>query len=84
MSQSLSSRQLQSFRVELEELLAEEPGSGAPGCEDCRSALARLDAGVFGVCTVCGEYIEINRLVASPTEIYCLSCRTAAERKRGC
>ncbi|GGO80692.1 hypothetical protein GCM10011348_17950 [Marinobacterium nitratireducens] len=81
MSQSLSPRQLRSFRVELEELLAEAPAPGAPGGEACRNALARLDAGVFGVCSVCGEFIELNRLVASPTETLCLSCRTAPQRR---
>ncbi len=82
MSQSLSSRQLRSFRVELEELLAEAPAAGVPGCEACRRALARLDAGVFGACSVCGEFIELNRLVASPTETLCLSCRAASQHRR--
>lgn len=82
MSQSLSSRQLRSFRAELEELLAEQRGSGLAEGKACREAIARLDAGHFGVCTDCGEYIELNRLVASPTETRCLSCCAAALRKR--
>ncbi|MFC6672379.1 TraR/DksA C4-type zinc finger protein [Marinobacterium aestuariivivens] len=41
----------------------------------CEAALGRLDRGCFGVCEQCGEFIETNRLVASPSESLCLSCR---------
>jgi len=81
MSQSLSSRQLQSFRTELEELLAEQYGPDDTESAACREAIARLEAGRFGVCANCGEYIELNRLVASPTETLCLSCRAATPPK---
>ncbi|MFL6450620.1 MAG: TraR/DksA family transcriptional regulator [Bryobacteraceae bacterium] len=47
---------------------AREAGSLA----DVRSALARLDAGEYGRCVVCGKEIEPARLRALPETPYCL------------
>ncbi len=38
------------------------------------SALARLDAGTFGVCLVCSQPIPPGRLEALPTATTCRSC----------
>lgn len=39
-----------------------------------RAALARIDAGTFGVCVACGGPIEGRRLAALPTADRCLGC----------
>jgi RNA polymerase-binding protein DksA len=38
------------------------------------AALQRLAAGRFGICTVCGEQIERDRLDALPYAATCISC----------
>ncbi len=38
-----------------------------------RGALARIEAGTFGVCEVCGKVIEDARLDASPTARTCMT-----------
>jgi len=40
-----------------------------------RSALARIEAGTFGVCEICKEAIEEKRLDASPTARTCMKHR---------
>lgn len=39
-----------------------------------RLAIARIDAGNYGVCTTCGEDIEEARLVAVPEAARCMAC----------
>jgi len=39
-----------------------------------RAALARIDAGTYGVCARCGEAIKPARLEALPETVYCVSC----------
>lgn len=38
------------------------------------AALARLDAGQYGVCDRCGRQIDPERLAALPYTIYCIDC----------
>ena len=38
------------------------------------AALARLDAGAYGTCEVCGEPIPEARLEARPTARHCVGC----------
>ncbi|TDJ43565.1 MAG: TraR/DksA family transcriptional regulator [Gammaproteobacteria bacterium] len=38
------------------------------------SALQRLQAGNFGICTTCGEDISSKRLTARPASAECLDC----------
>ena len=38
------------------------------------SALNRLDAGTYGVCSVCNEPIAKKRLTALPMTEYCIEC----------
>jgi DnaK suppressor protein len=47
---------------------------------EVRAALGRIDAGTFGVCTVCEEYINPKRLAAVPSASCCIACQEAAER----
>jgi len=42
--------------------------------EDIRAALARLDAGTYGVCTECGDPIDAKRLEALPYAATCIEC----------
>jgi RNA polymerase-binding transcription factor DksA len=39
-----------------------------------RQAIARLDAGTYGLCVVCGETIAEARLDALPTATRCINC----------
>lgn len=47
------------------------------------AALERLDRGEYGVCTVCGEPIEPQRLRALPEAATCLACQTRRESRSG-
>ena len=39
-----------------------------------KAALARIDAGTYGTCTVCGEKIDAARLVTLPETPFCSTC----------
>ena len=41
------------------------------------AALARLDAGSYGICAGCGQPIATARLAARPTATTCISCAQA-------
>ncbi len=43
-------------------------------------ALARIEAGSYGVCTSCGEAIHAGRLEAMPIAAQCISCAEEAGR----
>jgi DnaK suppressor protein len=43
-------------------------------------ALARLDEGVFGVCSSCNSEIKASRLEAVPWAKYCLNCQELQEQ----
>ena len=42
-------------------------------------ALERIDAGLFGVCEVCGEDIGEKRLEARPVTTLCIECKQEQE-----
>lgn len=42
---------------------------------DIRRALAKLEAGTYGVCEISGEQIEEERLLANPTARTCIAHR---------
>lgn len=44
-------------------------------------ALARFDAGTFGVCEVCHDPVERERLAADPLVRTCLGCLSAAQQR---
>jgi DnaK suppressor protein len=44
------------------------------------AALARIDAGTYGVCVECGEEIEARRLEALPHAATCADCADRRER----
>ncbi|MCB1247411.1 MAG: TraR/DksA C4-type zinc finger protein [Acidimicrobiia bacterium] len=45
---------------------------------DVDAALARLEDGTYGTCTVCGEPIGAERLEFRPTSIRCVGCKASA------
>lgn len=45
------------------------------------AALARMDAGTFGLCETCHDSIEADRLLANPLEQFCLDHLTNEERR---
>jgi DnaK suppressor protein len=44
-------------------------------------AIERIDTGVFGICDVCGEAIDIKRLTARPVTTMCITCKTEQEEE---
>ena len=58
----------------LEVLLAQQ--------ERVREALARLDAGSYGKCVVCGRALPDERLEARPEAERCVDCQQKAEARR--
>ena len=51
------------------------------GLAEIEEALAKLDAGSYGVCEGCGRPIPLARLCACPATPVCLACQ--AEREQG-
>ena len=50
--------------------------------EAIQAALARIDAGTYGICETCGETISAARLTAMPTARRCVSCQERLEHGR--
>lgn len=50
--------------------------------EGVDAALARLDAGTYGVCVGCGKPIGAERLEALPTAALCIECQRKASAGR--
>ncbi len=42
-------------------------------------SLARIEAGTFGICDMCGEEISIQRLKARPVANFCITCKNKME-----
>jgi DnaK suppressor protein len=49
--------------------------------EQTEKALARIDAGSYGVCESCGQPIGKARLMAFPRAVLCVSCKQREERR---
>jgi len=49
--------------------------------ERVRDAIARLDAGTYGVCDRCGTEIPAARLEAVPAASLCIQCKEAEETR---
>jgi len=56
--------------------------SALAGIARTRRALARLDAGTYGLCTICGEAIAPARIEALPDAEQCISCAGTAAQDR--
>jgi DnaK suppressor protein len=46
--------------------------------DDVDAALARIEAGKYGICANCGKEIAPARLEARPESILCFECKTAS------
>ncbi len=49
--------------------------------EQTERALARIDAGTYGVCESCGKPIGKARLQAFPRATLCVTCKQREERR---
>jgi DnaK suppressor protein len=49
---------------------------------DTDEALARVSAGLYGICSSCGGRIALRRLRAQPAARMCLSCQESFEQHR--
>jgi len=45
-----------------------------------KKALAKVEDQTFGICEVCGEEIDIERLKSRPVTALCIGCKTHQER----
>jgi DnaK suppressor protein len=45
---------------------------------DVQRALAKMDAGTYGVCERCGNRISLERLEALPWAVLCIDCKQKA------
>ncbi|MFC1687978.1 TraR/DksA family transcriptional regulator [Patescibacteria group bacterium] len=43
--------------------------------EDVNAALEKIDAGTYGVCSSCGNEIQMKRLEIVPSATLCIECR---------
>jgi DnaK suppressor protein len=46
-----------------------------------KKTMEKLDDGSFGYCEICGEAIEIKRLMARPVTTHCIECKTSEEEE---
>jgi DnaK suppressor protein len=44
-------------------------------------ALKRIEEGRYGICEICGEEIDVNRLKLRPVTTMCIKCKTEQEKK---
>jgi len=49
--------------------------------DQVNAALARLDAGTYGICERCGKEINPRRLEALPYATLCVDCQAAVEQR---
>lgn len=64
----------QALALEDEEVLRDLNANERAEIQRITAALARLDAGTWGICVSCGGRIEPKRLAALPTADRCLAC----------
>lgn len=55
----------------------------AAALHEIESALARIDAGDYGLCTDCDEPIDLRRLQAHPAALRCAQCQGRFEAAKG-
>ena len=55
----------------------------AAALHEIDSALAKIDAGEYGLCVDCDEPIDVRRLEAHPAALRCARCQQLFETQRG-
>ena len=68
----------QATQRENDEVLDGLDETGRHEVEGIDAALARIEAGTFGVCVACEEAIPTARIEAAPAAIRCKDCASAA------
>lgn len=48
--------------------------------EEINKALSKIEAGNYGICEMCEEEIDLNRLKVKPHACYCITCRELIEK----
>lgn len=66
--------QEQAMSRENDEVLERLDQSGREEIAKIEAALARIEAGTYGVCMTCGKSIPAQRLAALPYTVVCISC----------
>ena len=56
-------------------------GNRSEEIDDIDSALNKLEEGTYGVCEECGDDIQIKRLEAVPSALYCVLCQNEIDRR---
>jgi DnaK suppressor protein len=72
----------QAQELENEEVLQALDAHGREELEKIILALARMDAGTYGLCGECDDKIGERRLKAMPYTRLCIDCATEAEKKK--
>jgi phosphoserine phosphatase RsbU/P len=82
MTETFLQEQLLERRTRLQSSIAAsgERGSLVQLLRDVDSALERMEKGTYGICEVCHETVEADRLMADPLVRYCLDHLTPVER----
>jgi sigma-B regulation protein RsbU (phosphoserine phosphatase) len=81
-TENIVRRQLTDRRRRLEVARQQAPGGEDLGrlLDEVDAALARIDAGTYGLCEVCHDTIEEDRLMADPLVRFCLDHLSQAEQ----
>ena len=70
----------QATERENEEVLDALGEAGRRELSQINRALARIEAGEYGICNGCGEPIPPGRLAVMPTSEYCVHCAERRDR----
>ena len=75
--------QLLERRVRLETAAADDGGAAQIRhlLEEVDAALARMEDETYGVCQVCRDPVEAERIIADPLVCVCLGCLSVAQRR---
>lgn len=74
--------QLEARLERLESLLQQQPNQQVEQLiTEVDRAIERIDTGHFGVCTVCHESVEADRLMHDPLVSVCLGCLSPAQQR---
>ncbi len=71
----------QAVEQENDEVLDALGNAARQEVEKIKQAISRIDAGTYGICSICGEPIKNERLSALPYANYCIRCAQREEQK---
>ncbi|WP_207935231.1 TraR/DksA C4-type zinc finger protein, partial [Helicobacter cinaedi] len=49
---------------------------------DIRNSLQKLKDGIFGICEMCDDEIDVERFKVKPHAKYCINCRELYEKSQ--